>query len=42
MASGLPVVSTRHAGIPELIEHQRTGYLTPEKNDMELAKGTIL
>lgn len=39
MASGLPVVSTRHAGIPELIEHQRTGYLAPERNDMELAKG---
>ncbi|MFE4811637.1 glycosyltransferase [Peribacillus simplex] len=39
MASGLPVVSTQHAGIPELIEHQKTGYLAPEKNDMELAKG---
>ncbi|WP_260398211.1 glycosyltransferase [Peribacillus simplex] len=39
MASGLPVVSTQHAGIPELIEHQRTGYLAPEKNDIELAKG---
>ncbi|WP_208857020.1 glycosyltransferase [Peribacillus simplex] len=39
MASGLPVVSTQHAGIPELIEHLRTGYLAPEKNDIELAKG---
>ncbi|WP_230136905.1 glycosyltransferase, partial [Peribacillus frigoritolerans] len=34
-----PVVSTQHAGIPELIEHQRTGYLASEKNEMELAKG---
>ncbi|HWO96490.1 MAG TPA: glycosyltransferase [Bacillus sp. (in: firmicutes)] len=39
MASGLPVISTQHAGIPELIEHKVTGYLAPEGNDIELAKG---
>lgn len=39
MASGLPVISTFHAGIPELIEHKKTGYLAPEKDDLELAEG---
>ncbi len=39
MASGLPVISTFHAGIPELIEHKRTGYLASEKDDLELAQG---
>ena len=39
MASGLPVLSTFHAGIPELIEHKRTGYLVSEKDDAALAKG---
>lgn len=39
MASGLPVISTQHAGIPELIEHKVTGYLVPESDDIELAKG---
>jgi colanic acid/amylovoran/stewartan biosynthesis glycosyltransferase WcaL/AmsK/CpsK len=30
MASGLPVVSTYHAGIPELVEEGVSGYLVPE------------
>jgi colanic acid/amylovoran biosynthesis glycosyltransferase len=30
MASGLPVVSTDHAGIPELVEDGVSGYLAPE------------
>ncbi|MFJ8245121.1 glycosyltransferase [Peribacillus asahii] len=39
MASGLPVISTFHGGIPELIEHKRTGYLAPEKDYVELSNG---
>ena len=31
-ASGLPVVSTRHAGIPEIVVHGETGYLVEERN----------
>lgn len=30
-ATGLPVVSTWHGGIPEIIEHERTGLLVPER-----------
>ena len=30
MACGLPVLSTMHSGIPELVEHGRSGYLVPE------------
>ncbi len=29
-ATGLPVVSTLHAGIPEIVEHGTTGYIVPE------------
>jgi glycosyltransferase involved in cell wall biosynthesis len=30
-AAGLPVVSTRHAGIPEQVAHERTGLLAGER-----------
>ncbi|MHB9024088.1 MAG: glycosyltransferase family 4 protein [Armatimonadota bacterium] len=32
MAYGLPVISTRHAGIPEAVEEGVTGYLTDERD----------
>ena len=37
MSVGLPVVATRIAGIPEIIEDGRTGFLVNEKNPEELA-----
>jgi colanic acid/amylovoran biosynthesis glycosyltransferase len=32
MAAGTPVVGSRHAGIGEAIEHERTGFLVPEQD----------
>jgi len=32
MATGLPVISTYHSGIPELVEDGKSGFLVPEKN----------
>ncbi len=32
MATGLPIVSTNHAGIPELVIDKKTGFLVPEKD----------
>lgn len=32
MAMDLPILSTYHAGIPELVEHGLNGYLAPEKD----------
>ncbi len=37
MASGMPVVATRHAGIPELVEDGVSGWLVPERDDAALA-----
>jgi len=34
---GLPVISTYHSGIPELIEDGVTGYLVPERDVDALA-----
>lgn len=32
MALGLPVIATRHSGIPELVEDAVTGFLVPERD----------
>ena len=36
MAQGIPVISTYHSGIPELVENGVTGYLVKEKEVSEL------
>ncbi len=44
MASGTPVVSTRHGGIPEVVEDGMTGLLVDERQPEQLAQalGTLL
>jgi colanic acid/amylovoran biosynthesis glycosyltransferase len=41
MASGLPVVSTWHGGIPEAVQHGETGLLVPEHADAALAEAML-
>jgi colanic acid/amylovoran biosynthesis glycosyltransferase len=36
MATGLPVVATRHGGIPEAVKHGVTGLLGPERDEDQL------
>ncbi|MDZ3012583.1 glycosyltransferase [Klebsiella quasipneumoniae] len=38
MACGLPVVSTYHSGIPELIENNSSGYLCDEKSIKQISE----
>lgn len=40
MATGLPVVATRHSGIPELVQDGRVGRLVPER-DVEALAGAL-
>ena len=41
MSTGIPVISTFHAGIPEIVDHLKTGYLVKE-NDIEKLSEAIL
>ena len=41
MSIGLPVISTYHAGIPEIIKHLQTGYLINE-NDIDALANAIV
>ena len=40
-ATGIPVVGTRHGGIPEAVEHGVTGLLSPERDPEALAANIL-
>jgi glycosyltransferase involved in cell wall biosynthesis len=42
MSSGLPVVSTRHSGIPEAVEHGVTGFLVDEGDVNAMAEALLI
>lgn len=41
LAIGLPVISTEHSGIPELVIHEKTGLIAPERDSAKLADHII-
>ena len=40
--SGLPVVATFHAGIPDVVLHEETGFLVPVRDCCAMAKAMVL
>jgi colanic acid/amylovoran biosynthesis glycosyltransferase len=38
MAAGLPIIASRHSGVPEVVLHGRNGLLAGERDVGELAK----
>jgi glycosyltransferase involved in cell wall biosynthesis len=38
MAAGTPVVATRSGGIPDIVQHERTGLLVPERAPTQIAQ----
>jgi glycosyltransferase involved in cell wall biosynthesis/SAM-dependent methyltransferase len=40
-AMGLPAISSFHSGIPELVQHQKTGLLSREKDIPDIAKNML-
>jgi glycosyltransferase involved in cell wall biosynthesis len=42
MANALPVISTRHAGIPEAVIEEETGLLVDEEDTLAMAKNIVL
>jgi len=36
-AAGLPVIATKHAGIPDVVDHEKTGFLVDEFDVKEMA-----
>jgi glycosyltransferase involved in cell wall biosynthesis len=41
MATGLPVVATSVGGVPEIVQHARTGFLVPEDQPAELSNSIL-
>lgn len=41
MATGLPIVSTLHAGIPEIVENNKHGFLVPERSITAITNALI-